>query len=683
MTSQTHRITNRTKGRLLSEDVHAVDATFEHLTVLRVLIEGLADNHEAGLWLTDLKSIPSVPRISPIDLIYVDQQQRVVEAVELLPGGEEPAFKSPAVSALVLPFGTISATETRVGDQLLIDGAERATRAAAAEAAVEERPASEVPVQGEAAGAFGERFETLAADGRALPPALLEAIAQAPRAGAAQAMSGVAEADEMTVEVRPPIVSVPEPETAPERTLVSPVRQALTVHEVILPEEAPSAEEPPRPKGRRKRQKKQRSRKARRQAAAQRNREAAAARQRREQVEAATAPGLPVPAPMLVPPAQITQPAEAAASTGAVTATRAQAGNETSQTKTGSERGKIMAFVSRVLHWLNPSVINEEQRGSIRRPAKDLVAYVGEKGAERKLEVDNISSSGVYVRTEERWEPGSEVTLSLQQNGPVSELPDRHVRVEASTVWHGKDGMGLKFKLPQGMQLDLWESAVSGDASQSGPDYIVHEMRIAQALGVVRSLCPQAAEPFRTMLRKDFSSVRVRDAIRVTHLVDKMLSHVAGRDGLTAPPALVLRILEMGSWASEEWTQQLWAGVLVSACTPEGNDESNAELVELLCQLAPVHLRILELASRRYDEAAANGATEAPPVTMHELTKLLDLTNLTKTLRSVSEMAERGLMTPVKRPLADAQDDNAWSAVTPLGLRMVARCKGQREGRAV
>lgn len=341
-----------------------------------------------------------------------------------------------------------------------------------------------------------------------------------------------------------------------------------------------------------------------------------------------------------------------------------------------------MALVSRVLHWLNPNAVNDELRSSIRRPARELVAYVGEKGAERKLEVGNISSSGLYVRTDERWEPGTEVLLNLQQNGPMTDLPDRHVEVAASAVWHGKDGMGLKFKLPQPVELDLWETAATGETSQTGPEYIVYEMRVAQALGVVRSVCPQAVEQFRTMLRKDFSSVRVRDAVCITQMAAKMMGSGAWLNGLSAPAALVLRIMEMGSWASDEWTQRLWAGLLVSSCTPEGNDQSNAELVETLCQLAAVHLHILELASRKYVEAVAGGATQAPPITLHEMTKLLDLTNLTKTLRSVGELADRGLMTPVKRAPNDVQDENAWTTIMPRGLLMVARCQGRRNSLA-
>ncbi|MDR3741494.1 MAG: PilZ domain-containing protein [Terracidiphilus sp.] len=668
MTTQTHRITNRTKGKLLSEGVHAVDATFEHLTVLRVLIEGLADNNEAGLWLTEVRGIPTVPRISPIDLIYVDEQQRVVEAVELLPAGEQPPFRAPAVSALVLPFQTISATQTRVGDQLTIDG----------------ESAEAVPFV---------PAETVAKEPEPLPAAVINAVASVQPAA----------------ERLPAIPMAHGPAPAPPVPL-----PVLTVHEVVLPdapETKPAHQDRATGQPRHgKRHKNPHSRKARRQAAvAQRSQDAASvARTRRERQtgkvqappEAAAAPKATAFAPVLRQPVPVAARVEPlpemplAAQAGArertlqATVKRAKEGllsylrvdllMDAPTDVKGNERGSAMAIVSRVLRWLNPNAVNEEQRSSIRRPANELVAYTGPEGEEKKLDVGDISSSGMFLRTDQRWEPGSKVSLSLQQNGPVADIPDRHVEVDVNTVRHGKDGIGVEFVLPKGTNLDLWESAVSGQAAQTGPDYIVHEMRIAQALAVLHRICPQVVEAATKMLRKDFSSVRVRDCLRILLLVDKMLPSSPENDQLKAPAELIVRILEMGSWANEEWTQKLWAGLLKTACTPSGDDMSNAQLVDILCQLAHVHIRILELACTRHADTVG-GNVDSPTVIMRELTKLLDLSNLTKTLRSVSEMADLGLLTPIKRSASDPQDENAKTTVTPLGLRMFARCHGRRE----
>jgi len=666
MDTQTHRIINSTQGSLLSEGVQELDATFEHLTVLRVLIEGLADNHEAGLWLTQVKGIPAVPRISPFDLIYVDEKQRVVEAVELLPAGEQPPFEEPAVSALVLPFQTISATQTRIGDQLVIDGLSEPGKAAEAEQqtahaeSVEQAPvavvAEETPVVQE-------------------PPVTAAVIV-------AEAVP-VAEA-ERVVQAEP--VQLPQPDERTART----------------------------GGGKKKRKNTPRTRKARRLAAiAEKNREAA---ESVRSLRAQPAPEPPAPAPQSVPaptpqaaaqPVSVPQtipqpvlqselptvpqylvtapiPASAPAAVTAVQVTKApvaqvQKGRITnrSDTKSANEGGNIMAAVNRFLHWMNPKAVDKEQRVSIRRQAPELAAYGGPEGEPKKHEVGDISSTGVYLRTEERWEPGTKVALTLQRNGPAEHREDKRVEVEADAVRWGKDGVALEFAFPEAMRLDLWEAAAKGEASETGPDYIVHEMRMARALGVFRSICPEVEEKVTRMLRKEFSSVRVAGGIRIVLMAERLLRPRAEPTGLRVPADLLLHILEMGSLAEEGWVQSMWAGLLASACTREGEDESNVPFAEILSHLAPVHLRVLEMVCRKALTAAQEGS-QAFICTIGELTKGLDLTNVAKTLRTVAELGDHGLMTPVRRSPSDPLDTEARTSATRMGLQMYARCHGQR-----
>ena len=650
MDTQTHRITNRTKGSLLSEGVQELDATFEHLTVLRVLIEGLADNNEAGLWLTRVKGIPAVPRISPFDLIYVDEKQRVVEAVELLPAGEQPPFHKPAVSALVLPFQTISATQTRVGDQLVIGIVAEGPEAAEPEPETAHATAVEtVPV----AAVVEEKSSVV-------PPQPVAASIVAEAAPAA----------------------APVTETAPAGHLPAGGRHAKSSRHG------------------KKTRNTARTRRARRLAVlAERNREAA------EVAQSRPAQTAPQPALRSAPAAQASVsaqpvaqlalpvvPQRAAADSSPPGASAVAAEVRTSglpvqqvhrsrnanrpDAKSANERGNIMAAVNRFLHWLNPQTVDKEQRGSIRRPARELAAYGGPEGEQQKHEVGDISSTGVYLRTDERWTPGTKVALTLQRSGLAEHREDKRVEVEAEAVRLDKDGVALEFDFPEAMRLDLWEAAVKGESSESGPDYIVHEVRMARALGVFRSICPAAEEEVTRMLRKEFSSARVAGGIRIALIAERLLQPRSEANSLRAPAGLVLHILEMGSWSDEDSTQAMWAGLLASSCTRDGADESNVQFAEILSHLAPVHLRILWMACRMALTAAQEG-TQDIVCTIGELTKGLDLTNLTKTLRTVSDLGDHGLMTAVKRSPSDPLDTEARTSATRLGLKMYARCHGQ------
>ena len=132
METREYSVYNSTRGTILIEGVTVVDTHLEPLLVLKVLIEGLALDSQTGLWLSPLDSIPTVPRISPFYLVYLDAGHRVIEGFEVLPGVNFPPFKAPAISALVLPLHSVISSRTTPGDQLRISVVEEMIRQPAA-----------------------------------------------------------------------------------------------------------------------------------------------------------------------------------------------------------------------------------------------------------------------------------------------------------------------------------------------------------------------------------------------------------------------------------------------------------------------------------------------------------------------------------------------------------------------
>jgi hypothetical protein len=115
---------NETQESLLSSRVSVIDTRSDPLNLLKVLMEGPAPNEETGLWLNPLKSVPTVPRISPYDLVFLDRDCRVIHGVELVPDAEVPHFNGQAASALVLPFRSFASSQTHPGDQVVIRAVE-------------------------------------------------------------------------------------------------------------------------------------------------------------------------------------------------------------------------------------------------------------------------------------------------------------------------------------------------------------------------------------------------------------------------------------------------------------------------------------------------------------------------------------------------------------------------------
>ena len=108
---------NQTRESFLSLGVVMADTAAKQL---KVLLENLTINPDSGLWLSPFRGIPATKGLSPVDLIYLDDDNRVIQAIESFPNyAIDPTREQPA-SALVLANHTIFATQTQPGDALLI-----------------------------------------------------------------------------------------------------------------------------------------------------------------------------------------------------------------------------------------------------------------------------------------------------------------------------------------------------------------------------------------------------------------------------------------------------------------------------------------------------------------------------------------------------------------------------------
>ena len=77
-----------------------------------------------GLWLNPFHGIPMTGLASPLDLIYLDEECRVIEAVESYPTFLASPSCPRATSVLVLPAHSIYSSQTQKDDQLVLCVAE-------------------------------------------------------------------------------------------------------------------------------------------------------------------------------------------------------------------------------------------------------------------------------------------------------------------------------------------------------------------------------------------------------------------------------------------------------------------------------------------------------------------------------------------------------------------------------
>jgi len=96
-----------------------------------------------------------------------------------------------------------------------------------------------------------------------------------------------------------------------------------------------------------------------------------------------------------------------------------------------------------------------------RRESSSLIALHWDGPSPRHSPIANLSNSGAYVLTSEKWNPGEIVSLTLQRKGEVEESSRLRFTVQVKAIRRDEDGVGVSFLLPRGT------TSVSGKATSS------------------------------------------------------------------------------------------------------------------------------------------------------------------------------------------------------------------------
>jgi len=113
---------NVNRQTFLSLGVVAADT---HLARLRGLLWKWKLRNDEGIWVVTSSGIHTIGLLFPIDVIYLDEQNRVIHLVEHLGPLRIGAVRRGCYSVLELPPRTIHSSNTRLGDELLICSPEK------------------------------------------------------------------------------------------------------------------------------------------------------------------------------------------------------------------------------------------------------------------------------------------------------------------------------------------------------------------------------------------------------------------------------------------------------------------------------------------------------------------------------------------------------------------------------
>jgi hypothetical protein len=132
---------NPGSARVLSRRLLVMDAACEPIKVLRLLMKGLGPDERDGIWLVNFQGVPIARAGTAFDLIYLDEDHRVLQTIEIAPDRDYAPFRGQPASVLILPPKTISRSKTFTGDEIAFYALEHS--------AIEPEPASSSQRTGE------------------------------------------------------------------------------------------------------------------------------------------------------------------------------------------------------------------------------------------------------------------------------------------------------------------------------------------------------------------------------------------------------------------------------------------------------------------------------------------------------------------------------------------------------
>ena len=326
MESRTHCAYNLTRECFLGLEVTAADLAYAELVEL---LAALVLKSGEGLWVTPFRGLPTEQMAVPMDMIYLDEDGRVIETVESYPTFRGSPSSPPAASVLALPVHSIYSSQTQPGDQLLLCVAEEMER----------------------------RLKGMLGAGSDSPAS---------------------------------------------RKAGTVIESAVMLREMPLWGGGPGVVE-------------------------------LGSRSRNEQDK----------------PARMHEMGLAEPGTKPVRPPR-----------------------SWLERWWSP-----DPRRAPRETTKGLAAYYWDGAAPLAHGILDISSSGLYVITEERWYPGTLVLMTLQRTDGGDETAERTILVQSRAVRWGSDGVGLQFVLPDAEDLRRGHNPAADGADRKALDRFLQQLR--------------------------------------------------------------------------------------------------------------------------------------------------------------------------------------------------------------
>ena len=323
-----------------------------------------------------------------------------------------------------------------------------------------------------------------------------------------------------------------------------------------------------------------------------------------------------------------------------------------------------------------------EQPRAERWPATGLSALYGIDSASRPGSIKDISISGVYLLTQERFAANQTVALILGLDGKRGENADLQIPIQTRAAWQGEDGVGLEFVVPPGMTPGLCGELLHQIVSHSDRDEAAEMFRNLRTVLFLYRLCESQAEDAILLLDGQLDSGRTATLFKIAFAAEKLLAAKPDAIRMRAHPKLVANILRDGSWAPDEETLNLWVGLLASSCSVDTPDDSNQIYVDVLVHITSTEARILLYACERALSSMPKPENSASVPIVISPTEMIQLTGVHDLGRNSTDLAylyNLGLVEHLFDFTSYRDIENFDITPSRLGLELYKHCNGNSE----
>lgn len=193
-------------------------------------------------------------------------------------------------------------------------------------------------------------------------------------------------------------------------------------------------------------------------------------------------------------------------------------------------------------------------------------------------------------------------------------------------------------------------------------------------------ICLPAAEELGLLLQDKVKVWRADNAAKTMRKAEDKYKKIHGDKDLKAHPLISWRIIENSSWAIHNELQEIWAGLLTSTCTEDGEDDSNMIFINLVAQLTEIQIKILSYA---VDNVKFN-IHDYDLITANELEididKLIEITNIKDINRLDRELDHLSALDLIGQNLGGGGillgTGKADITPRPLTIQLYVRCQG-------